>query len=132
LRWLVGAMMISQTTRMNVVSLFPPFVEDNHPKFGSTMVGVLLCAYQVGFVATSPFVGAYIGSFGRKRAVTFGLLCMCLSSASYGIASYIESDNTFYTISYLSRLIQGISDSLICIGMFAITSIEFTVDPEKY
>jgi MFS family permease len=125
-------MIISQTTRMNVVSLFPPFVEDHFPEFGSTMVGILLCAYQIGFVMSSPFVGSYLGKIGRKKAVTIGLVIMCGSSASYGIASYIDNAGTFYAISYLSRFSQGVADSLICVGLFAITSIEFTVDPEKY
>lgn len=57
---------------------------------------------------------------------------MCVSSASYGIAAFIHQSGLFYTISYISRLSQGVADSLICVGLFAITSIEFTVDPEKY
>jgi len=117
---------------MNVVSLFPPFVDEHHSKYGATMVGILLCAYQVGFVCASPFVGQYLASIGRKRAVTIGLMCMCFSSFSYGIAGFISNDGLFYTISYISRLTQGIADSLICVGLFAITSIEYTVEPEKF
>jgi len=73
-----------------------------------------------------------LGNIGRKRAVTIGLVIMCVSSASYGIAAFIPNFGTFYTISYISRLSQGVADSLICVGLFAITSIEFTVEPEKF
>lgn len=118
---------------MNVVALFPPYVEENFSEnFGSTMVGILLCAYQIGFVCSSPSVGKYLGKIGRKRAVTIGLIIMCASSASYGIASFTTNPGLFYAISYISRFSQGVADSLICVGLFAITSIEFTVEPEKY
>ena len=57
---------------------------------------------------------------------------MVVSSFSYAIASFINSDGAFYAISYISRLVQGIADAQICVSIFSMTSIEFTVNTAKY
>ena len=94
-------MILSQTTRQNVIALLPPFCDDNFPQFKGLASGVLLCSYQIGFICTAPFVGAFLPKIGRKNAVTTGLMCMVISSYSYAFASYMTSPTAFYAISYV-------------------------------
>lgn len=98
-------MVLSQTTRQNVIALLPPFCDDNFPQFAGLASGVLLCSYQIGFIFTAPFVGAFLPKIGRKNAVTTGLMCMVISSYSYAFASYMTSPTAFYAVSYVSRLV---------------------------
>lgn len=57
---------------------------------------------------------------------------MVISTLCYAVAAAIPNGGIFYTISYLSRLVQGIADAQICIALFSITSIEFTEEPAKW
>jgi len=38
-------MVLSQTTRQNVIALLPPFCKDNFPQFAGLASGLLLCSY---------------------------------------------------------------------------------------
>lgn len=61
---------------------------------------------------------------------------MVVSSFAYAFASTMKVGTTFYAISFVSRLFQGIADAQICIALFSIVSIEFTKktvdEPAKY
>ena len=67
------ALVCSQTTYMNVAALLPTFIEDHHPSFSSFMVGLLLSAFQVGYLTASPLCGIYMGRIGRKNVIVWGL-----------------------------------------------------------
>jgi MFS family permease len=68
------------------------------------MVGVLLCAYQVGFLLFAPAIGNLLPKIGHKNSLLYGLAVMALSTCLYSVGSFFENDGLFYGISYFGRL----------------------------
>jgi len=68
------------------------------------MVGVLLTAYQVGFLLTAPAIGNLLPRIGHKNSLIYGLVVMSFSTSLYAIGSYFENDGWFYGVSYVGRL----------------------------
>jgi len=102
---LVVAMATSQTTRQNTVSLLPTFVGKHHSKYNEFDIGLLLCAYQVGFLLTAPAIGNLLPKIGRKNALVYGMITMSLSTVLYALAAYFKSDGVFYGVSYSARFV---------------------------
>lgn len=68
------------------------------------MVGVLLCAYQVGFLVVAPVIGNLLPKIGHKNALIYGCIVMAFSTCLYSVGSYFTNDGLFYAISYVGRL----------------------------
>ena len=85
--------------------MFPSISTLQHPGISGFMIGVLLAAYQVGFLATAPFIGKLLPRIGHKNALLYGLMVMALSTGLYSIGSYFHEDGWFYAVSYVGRLL---------------------------
>ena len=85
-------------------ALLPLYMEE-HFKFNSTMVGLLLASYQVSFSLSAPFIGSFLTKIGRRQAIITGLVVMSLATVMFALASATENPSLFYTISLTARLI---------------------------
>ena len=99
---------------------------------GHLPVGILLASYQVAFCIAAPFTGNCLNRIGRKKAIMVGLLVMSICTVFFASASYFEGKWTFYAISTVGRMVQGVADSLICVAIPSLIAIEFPHKNEKY
>ena len=88
----------------NVSSLIPIYNEQNY-KFSSFLIGLLLSSYCLSFVLVGPIVGSYLGKFGRRRAIIWGMLIISVSSVLFGMSTFIKDRRFFYSIAMLGRVL---------------------------
>jgi MFS family permease len=115
-----------------IPSLFPLKIADDYNVIGSLLVGIFLSIEKVGFVASSGIVGKIQASIGRKNSVMTGMVLTGLACAIYGFAAFATNPYVFYGVSFVGRVINGIADGFMKVGIYAILNLEFTVDSEKY
>jgi len=77
----------------------------NHSTFKETAVGILLAAYQFGFLITAPLVGDYAAKLGRKNVIVYGIILMTVGCLLFSLAAFIKNDDGFYAVSMIGRLI---------------------------
>jgi MFS family permease len=62
---------------------------------------------------------------GRRKAIMVGLFVMASASCFFAFGAYFQRGLVFYAVSFLGRAIQGVADSLICIAIPSVVSIEY-------
>ena len=77
-------------------------------------------------------VGQHLGKIGRKNALLGAICIMTLATAMFAVAGLIEDDNTFYIISFLARLIQGIAAATLLVTVPSIIALEYPENQAKY
>ena len=73
---------------MNVVSLVPDYVSENHPGISSLAVGIMLTAYQFVIFIFVPVLGDKLSSIGRRRVVKIAFITVSLSTVAFAFASF--------------------------------------------
>lgn len=96
---------VSQTLYLNVAVLLPVFVHDNFPGMSSFLVGLLMAIYPIAYLFAAPFIGQKLISFGRKNAVTTGIILMTISTVIFGLGGYAQNVYTFFWVSFVARLL---------------------------
>ena len=86
----------------------------------------------MGFTISSGVVGKKLESIGRKNSMIIGLLMIGTACFVFGAAAFAENDYIFFWISFCMRIVTGVGDGFMKVGVFAICNLEFTVDSEKY
>ena len=117
---------------LNVATLIPKFIEENHPRFNSAWVGVLISSYMVAYFISGLFVGKFSARFGRKRVIFIGVLIQLTFNLGMGLASLIKQDIPYFLLTLLTRMGQGIGDSMIIVTVPAILAVEFPDKQEQY
>ena len=111
---------------MNVASLLPTFVLENHtPPLNDTYVGILMAVFPIGFLLAAPLIGQYMEVIGRKNILYIGVFMMTLATLTFGLASYATNAWMFYGISTFARFFQGIANASINVTTPSITAQEF-------
>lgn len=98
---------------MNVSSLLPAYVDENHKSLNALDVGILMAVFPVGFLIAAPLIGASLEKVGRKNILYIGVTMMTLATLTFGIASYFTTTWIFYTVSIFARFMQGIANASI-------------------
>ena len=57
---------------MNVSSFWPHLVQVNHPTCSRLSIGILIALQPIALILTTPVVGGYLISIGRRRALYIG------------------------------------------------------------
>ena len=96
---------VGNLTFMNIVSILPLYINENHKTINDTQVGVLLASYQVGFLLAAPIIGASLGSWGRRRTILIGMLLTGFATAIFACAAFFKNTMVFYSVSLTGRLI---------------------------
>ena len=123
---------VAQMLYLNVASLVPLFFISDHPIFNSLTVGLLFATYQVAFITIAPLIGMKLESYGRRRAMFTSIWIFTLSTSLYASAGFIQSDNWFYALTVVARMLQGIGDAFIRITIPSIIAHEFPDKIERY
>ena len=63
---------------------------------------------------------------GRKNFIIFGILCMVLASAGFGLVVFIKDDTWFFVASLALRLFMGMGDAASSTAIFSIIGSEYT------
>ena len=58
---------------MNIATLLPTFVVQEHPEITSLQVGILFSIYQLVALFVSPVAGNWVARIGRKRIIVFSM-----------------------------------------------------------
>lgn len=126
---------VVSTLYLNVGAFFPLYVD---MKFGNrintTMVAIILCAFEVSAVLSTPIHAITISKMGRKNAMIIGLIAVILATYMLGFLAYFKKDQwlEFYLLAILARLIQGYGDSLAITTIFSVVSSAYPDNKAKY
>jgi len=66
--------------------------------------------------------------FGRKNCVVYGMLIMALATLTFGLAALAKSVESFFIVSALARVLQGMADAAVSVAIPGIITKEF---PDK-
>jgi Na+/melibiose symporter-like transporter len=102
---LLVIIVITGTSYLNVVSLVPIFMKENHSMFKETAIGILLSAYHFGFLLAAPVIGELAPKIGRKNLIVIGVSMVCLGTLLFALGGLVENSAGFYAISMIGRLI---------------------------
>jgi MFS family permease len=50
---------------------------------------------------------------------------MTVATLTFGLAGYFKSAKTFFSVSFVGRVFQGVGDAIICVSIPSIIVIEF-------
>lgn len=117
---------------MNFISFFPLYTEHYHPTITTLQIGIILSIYQIITVVASPFVGNYLNTIGRKRAILISYCIDCCTSFSYAMLSFVSDSTLFYTGTICVRILEGVGGSLLETPVYSLVAIEFPEDKDKY
>jgi len=95
-------------------------------------VGGLMSVYPLAFLLTAPLVGGHMHKIGRKNSVIIGVIMMSIGTLMFALAGYSPDPLTFYLVSFVARILQGIADGIISVTIPSIIAIEWPNDQELY
>uniref|UniRef100_T1J6T1 Major facilitator superfamily (MFS) profile domain-containing protein n=1 Tax=Strigamia maritima TaxID=126957 RepID=T1J6T1_STRMM len=109
------------------VSLQAPFYPAEAERKGvtSSQYGFVFGVFEFVVFAVSPLYGKYIGHIGHKFLVTAGTFLTSNSCILFGMLDKVYSANTFLTLSFLVRIVEGIGQAAYLTGSFTIIAQEF-------
>lgn len=87
-----------------VIPILPTIM--NELKLSGTVVGNMVAAFAVAQFIGSPFAGRAVDRFGRKIIIVLGLTLFGISEFIFGLGKTVE-------VLFLSRILGGISASMI-------------------
>ena len=117
---------------MNISTLVPDYVEENHPKISSLAVGFMFASYQLMFLILAPILGDVLPKFGRRRAILCGSFLISAATVVFACGALLKDDVAFYIVSFVARCLQGASDALILVTVPSIIAVEWPEKNEKY
>lgn len=91
-----------------------------------------MASYPIAFLVTAPLVGARMQGIGRKNTLTIGVILITFSTLLFGLGGYCRDASTFYTVSFVGRLLQGVAEAIINVAIYSIVPIEFPEHQEQY
>lgn len=115
----------SQSLYFNVCALLPEFVDQNFPSLNAFDVGLLMAFYPIAFLVSAPVVGDRLDKLGRKNCLLAGILLMTIATLTFGVAGYFNNAKSFFSVSFIGRVLQGVGDAIICVSIPSIIAIEF-------
>ena len=59
---------------LNVVTMIPNFIKENHEGLNTRWISVIISSYQISFLLGTPLVGKYAVKLGRLRVLLAGLV----------------------------------------------------------
>jgi Na+/melibiose symporter-like transporter len=99
---------VISTLYLNVGAFFPLYVDQQFKgKINSTMVAIILCAFEVSAVLCTPIHAITISKMGRKNAMLVGMITIIISTYMLGFLAYFPKDQwlSFYLLAIVARLI---------------------------
>ena len=88
---------------MNISTLVPTYVDENHKKISSLAVGIMFAAYQLTTLIVAPVLGDNLPRIGRRKAILIGVLVIPVATTLFALAALIDYDETFYAVSLIAR-----------------------------
>lgn len=117
---------------MNISTLVPDYVEEEHPGISNLDVGILFSSYQLVFLIVAPILGDTLPKFGRRRAILVGSVLISLATAIFACAAFCKDAKSFYIVSFVARSIQGGADAFILVSVPSIIAVEWPEKNEVY
>lgn len=117
---------------MNVCTLVPDYVKDNHPNISSLAVGILFASYQLLILILAPILGDYLTVIGRRKTIIHGFTVVSLATVGFAMASFCEGDELFYIVSIVARSLQGAADAMILVAIPSVIAVEWPEKQEAY
>lgn len=135
---MVNVILISLAT-INVLSnvwysIIVPFLPIQLEKHGidTALFGYIFAMYSISWMISSLIVGKILIIFGRKSVLVTGILWMGISMAAFASVAYLTDKTMIIVFTMVWRCIQGISSSMIQTTSYAVISILYTNNQEKY
>ena len=133
---MIGALLFcmasADTLILNVAALLPTYVATHYSHVSSLSVGLLMACYPLAFLFTAPFIGSHMEWIGRKNCVVYGMLILSIATLTFGLASLANTVNSFFIISALARILQGMADAAVSVAIPGIISMVYPEKQEKY
>ena len=63
--------------------------------------------------------------YGRKNAIILAIVMLSSAALVFGLAGMIKDDFMFYSVTFCARVIEGISMSILLVGIQSLISIEY-------
>lgn len=102
---------------LNMISFFPLFATEKYGKdhISATMISFAIIALELSGLLTTPLYNYLAAKFGRKTALMNGWLLLMITTSSLGVLGNLPADEwlLFYSLTVVSRLLQGFADSLV-------------------
>lgn len=122
----------SQLVYMNISTLVPDYVKEEHQGISDLAVGILFASYQLVFLVVAPILGDTLPKFGRRRAIYVGSILISLATATFACGAFCENDTAFYIVSFVARSLQGGADAFILVSVPSIIAVEWPEQNEVY
>ena len=87
-----------------------------------------MSVYPLSFLVTAPLVGGHMHKIGRKTTVLVGVIMMTLGTLMFALGGYGKQGLTFYLVSLVARILQGVADAIISVTIPSIIAIEWPHD----
>lgn len=97
-----------------------------------SMIGYIFCMYSVAVIIGSPIVGKLMTTIGRRKILIFGLSFMGLAMIGFGTIPFSNSTFILTLLAFFFRFCQGIASCSIQTTSYAIVSMTFPDEQEKY
>ncbi|CAI2369983.1 unnamed protein product [Moneuplotes crassus] len=127
---LLSASLVSNMIFMLVVPFLP--LEFSRFNISETTFGIIFSMHPFSSMIGSIISGRIMGLLGRKLTLTIGSLVMGSCMVLFSSASYLENSTVVVGCCILSRAIQGFSSSMIQTPSYAIISICYRENKQKY
>ena len=88
---------------MNISTLVPQYVDENHKRISSLAVGIMFAAYQLTTLIVAPILGDYLPKIGLRKAILIGVIVIPIATCLFAMAALIDYDETFYAVSIIAR-----------------------------
>jgi MFS family permease len=115
-------------------SLIVPFLPLELKKWGidMAMIGYIFAIYSIAIIIGSPIVGKALTTIGRKRILIGGLWSMGCAMIGFGATDLLPNKSLFTFFIFLFRFLQGCSSCAIQTTSYAVISMSFPEEQEKY
>lgn len=131
---IVVCLVLANILSNSCYSLVVPFLPLELDKWGIDLqnIGYIFSLYSVAVIMISPLVGKALTKIGRKVILVGGLCAMGCSMIGFGAADLAPNKQIFAILIFFFRFCQGGSSCSIQTTSYAVISMTFPQEQEKY
>ncbi|CDW72728.1 permeases of the major facilitator superfamily [Stylonychia lemnae] len=118
----------------SMASFYPIYMATNFPQLSLTHFGFILAIYEIANLIASIFLGIYIGRVKRKNLIIYSNIYLFIATLAFTTLDFLgpTQDMTFFILSLIFRVIQGIASAAIQICAYSFATFEMNHDKDTY